>query len=173
MQTWRVTQDSDDGRRGRVVGPLVDAPCALGRAGIISAADKQEGDGKTPTGTYPFRRVFYRPDKMAAPVCALDVTPVSADLGWCDDAASTHYNQLVRLPYAGNHEKLWRDDILYDLILVIGHNDSPPVPGLGSAIFVHVAKQGFAPTEGCVALSEPALSAWLRLIMPDDQLIIA
>lgn len=172
MQTWRVTQDMDNKQKGRLTGPYMDAPCALGRAGLIAAADKQEGDGKTPAGTYPFQRVFFRPDKMAAPVSTLDAIPVSADLGWCDDTKSPHYNKLVRLPFGAAHEKMWRDDTLYDLVLVIGHNDSPPVPGRGSAIFVHLAKEGFAPTEGCVALAKPALLAFIRLIKPGDQLII-
>ncbi len=172
MQTWRVTQNTKDKQKGRIVGPLVDAPCALGRAGLVSAESKQEGDGKTPAGTYPFRRVFYRPDKMVSPICTLDTLPVSADLGWCDDVKSPHYNKLVRLPFSASHEKMWRDDALYDLVLVIGHNDSPPVQGKGSAVFVHVAKEGFAPTEGCVALTEPALLAFIRLIKSGDQLII-
>lgn len=155
-----------------MTGPYTDAPCALGRAGIVAAADKKEGDGKTPTGCFAFRQVFYRPDKLVAPVCALGVSPLSADLGWCDDATSPQYNKLVRLPFAAGHEKMWHEDNVYDLVLVIGHNDDPPVPGMGSAIFIHVAKAGFAATEGCVALDEPALLAWLRLIKPGDRLII-
>ncbi len=172
MQTWHVNQDENDGRRGRIVGPFLDALCALGRAGVVGAGDKKEGDGKTPTGTYPFRRVFYRPDKMVAPACALEATPISTEFGWCDDPSSTHYNNLVRLPFAASHEKMWRDDTLYDLVLVIGHNDDPPVPGLGSAIFVHIAKEGFEPTEGCIALGEPALLTLLRAIKPGDRLKI-
>ncbi len=172
MQTWQVTQDITDRRRGRIVGPLLDAPCALGRAGVVGAAQKKEGDGKTPTGTYPFRRVFYRPDKMVAPVCQLDVTALSTELGWCDDPSSPLYNKPVWLPFGASHEKMWREDTLYDLVLVIGHNDDPPVPGLGSAIFVHVAKDGFEPTEGCIAIAEPALLALIRAMKPGDQLKI-
>jgi len=155
------------------VGPSLDAPCALGRAGMIDAASKREGDGKTPVGTYSFRQVFYRADKMAEPRTILTSTPLSKALGWCDDPVHKQYNQLVQLPFASSHEKLWRDDTLYDLVLVIGHNDAPVVPELGSAIFVHVAKGGFLPTEGCVALERPALLALLSLIRPGDQLMIA
>ncbi len=172
MQTWQVSQDNADGRRGRIVGPLLDAPCALGLAGVVGAAQKKEGDGKTPTGTYPLRRVFYRPDKMAAPVCALDVISISPEFGWCDDPSSPDYNKLVRLPFGASHEKMWRDDTLYDLVLVIGHNDDPPMSGLGSAIFVHIAKDGFEPTEGCIALTEPVLLTLLRAVRPGDQLKI-
>lgn len=164
--------DTVDERRGRLVGPLIDVPCALGRLGTVPMDGKREGDGKTPLGAYEFRRVFYRPDKMAAPVSVLPVAVNSTELGWCDDVTRPEYNRLVRLPYGGSHEKLWRDDSLYDLILVIGHNDDPPRKGLGSAIFVHVAKEGFQPTEGCVALAAPALLTLVRLIKPDDRLQI-
>lgn len=172
MQVWRVTQDKVDPCRGRLVGPLMDVPCALGRAGIIDAADKREGDGKTPRGTFPFRRVFFRADKMSASTCALPVTPINKDLGWCDDPAHRNYNQLVQLPFAASHEKLWRDDSLYDVVLEIGHNDAPPVPGMGSAIFIHVAKEGFLPTEGCVALEKQGLLTLLSILRPGDQLQI-
>lgn len=172
MQVWRVTPGADDERRGRLTGPLVDAPCALGRAGSVPESGKCEGDGKTPLGTFAFRQVFYRPDKFAMPVSILPVSPLSAELGWCDDPARKEYNRLVRLPFGGSHEKMWRDDNLYDLVLVIGHNDNPPTPGLGSAIFVHLAKENFAPTEGCVALAEPALLSLIRLIKPEDRLQI-
>jgi len=172
MQTWQVTPDIANERHGRVVGPHIDAPCALGRAGVVDAGQKKEGDGKTPTGIYPFRQVFYRPDKMPAPVCVLETVAISAEFGWCDDPSSAHYNKLVRLPFGASHEKMWRGDTLYDLVLVIGHNDDPPVPGLGSAIFVHIAKDGFEPTEGCVALTEPALLTLLRAVKPGDRLKI-
>lgn len=172
MQTWRVIPDLDDERRGRLIGPLMDVPCALGGSGVIQEGEKREGDGKTPLGTYPFRQVFYRPEKMTAPVSKLPVLPISSDLGWCDDPAAPEYNTLVHLPFSGGHEKLWRDDSLYDLVLVIGHNDDPPHPGYGSAIFVHVAKEGFKPTEGCIAIEAPSLVSMLRLARPIDQIQI-
>lgn len=172
MQVWRVIPDIADPSLGRLIGPSLDAPCALGRTGVIDAANKREGDGKTPMGTYPFRRAFYRADKMSAPESILTATPISKTLGWCDEPKNAHYNQLVQLPIAASHEKLWRDDSLYDVVLVIGHNDDPPVPGLGSAIFVHVAKEGFLPTEGCVALEKQALLTLLNIIRSGDQLQI-
>lgn len=172
MQVWRVTPEPDDTTRGRILGPLLDAPCALGRGGVTPEGEKTEGDGKTPIGSYPFRRVFYRPDKMTGPACSLKVEPLSAELGWCDDPVRAEYNRLVRLPFGGSHETLWRDDEVYDLILEIGHNDDPPVPGKGSAIFVHVARPDFRPTEGCVALTLPALTTLIRAIRPGDRLEI-
>ena len=172
MQVWRVIPDSADPRRGRVVGPSIDIPCALGRAGVVGAAEKREGDGKTPTGTSPFRQAFFSADKITPPKSVLTATPISTALGWCDDPMDAHYNQLVQLPYAARHEKMWRDDNLYDVVLVIGHNDAPPAPNLGSAIFVHVAKQSFLPTEGCVALERADLVTLLSLIKAGDALQI-
>lgn len=172
MTVWRVIPDEGDHRRGRVVGPLFDEPCALGKYGLVPAAQGFEGDGKTPAGTYPFRQIFYRPDREEEPVTNLKATSSSPSLGWCDAPASEHYNKLVRLPFGESHEKLWRDDALYDLVLVIGHNDAPVVPGLGSCIFVHVARDGLKPTLGCVALEIEALRRLLRQLEPDDQLKI-
>lgn len=162
-----------DERRGSVVGPLIDTTCALGRAGCINSAEKREGDGKTPLGLYPLRRVFYRPDRLEAPICALPVTPITPMMGWCDDADHSKYNQLVSLPFASSHEKMWRDDALYDAVLVIGHNDDPVVPGLGSAIFVHVAKPGYVPTEGCVALEKTTLLKLLLQVRVGDKIQIS
>lgn len=169
MQTWRVIPDTEDGRKGRFIGPLIDVPCALGRTGVTLEGEKKEGDGKTPLGTYPVRQVFYRPDKFDEPVCKLPLQPLTPELGWCDGPERPEYNRLVRLPFGGSYEKMWREDSLYDLVLVIGHNDDPPVPGRGSAIFVHVAKKGFEPTEGCVALAPSVLLSLLRQLGPDDR----
>lgn len=145
-------------------------PCALGRGGIV--ADKREGDGGTPAGTFPLRRVLYRPDRLQRPATALPVEEIAADQGWCDDPGHRDYNRLVGLPFAASHEKLWRDDGLYDLVVILGHNDSPPVPGKGSAIFMHVARPDYGPTEGCVALARPDLLALLAQCRPGDAIRI-
>ena len=134
-------------------------PCAVGRSGV--AADKREGDGATPAGCFALRRVLYRADRLEAPDTALPRGPIGRDYGWCDDPASGEYNRLVRLPFEASAERLWRDDGIYDVIVVLGHNDQPPRPGKGSAIFLHVARPGYGPTEGCVAL---ALGDLLRLL---------
>ena len=131
-------------------------PCALGRNGISTA--KREGDGATPAGTFPLRRVLFRADRLARPATQLEVQPIAPDDGWCDDPAdAAHYNRPVRLPHAARCEPLWRDDALYDVLAVIGYNDAPPIAGRGSAIFLHVARPGYGPTEGCVALALPHL----------------
>lgn len=131
--------------------------CALGRGGV--RIDKREGDGATPAGGFPLRRLFYRSDRLPAPRTRLASRPLKAGDGWCDDPAHAAYNSLVPLPFAGRCEALWRDDGLYDVIVVLGHNDAPPVPGRGSAIFLHVATADYAPTQGCVALAKADLVA--------------
>jgi len=136
--------------------------CALGKGGIRPEADKREGDGATPLGRYPIRQILYRPDRLEAPKTALPVQALTAQDGWCDDPADPAYNRFVRLPFAASHEKLWREDHVYDVIVVLGHNDDPPVPGLGSAIFMHVARPDYSGTEGCVALALPDLLALLQ-----------
>lgn len=145
--------------------------CALGRGGV--RLDKQEGDGATPIGCFPLRRVLYRADRLHAPVTALPVAPIEADDGWCDDPADPAYNRPVKLPRAGRHERLWRDDHLYDVVVVLGHNDDPPVPGKGSAIFLHVAHVDYRPTEGCVALALPDLLTVLRNCGPATELCVS
>lgn len=142
--------------------------CVLGRAGIVP--DKREGDGGTPSGILPLRRVFYRPDRLGPPVTGLPLSPILPDDGWCDDPADPAYNRHVRLPHPARHEVLWRLDGVYDVIVVLGWNDDPVVPGKGSAIFMHVARADHAPTEGCVALALPELLEILADCRPDTLL---
>ena len=132
---------------------------AFGRGGIRD--DKQEGDGATPAFALPLRRVLFRADRVARPRAAVPVEPLAPLDGGCDDPADAGYNRMVTLPYAGRHEELWRDDALYDVVGVLGWNDDPVVRDRGSAIFLHVARADFAPTEGCVALPLPDLLALL------------
>jgi L,D-peptidoglycan transpeptidase YkuD (ErfK/YbiS/YcfS/YnhG family) len=127
--------------------------CALGRGGVAAPGAKQEGDGATPAGVWPLRRLLYRPDRLAAPRTRLAVAALEPDDGWCDAPGDPAYNQPVTLPWPASAEHLWRDDGVYDLIVVLGYNDDPVVPGAGSAIFLHVARADYSPTEGCVALA--------------------
>ncbi len=135
--------------------------CALGRSGVVHAAAKREGDGATPAGLLALRRVFYRPDRLPAPACAVPVAPLAENAGWCDAPADPVYNRFVMLPHAASHERLWRDDATYDVIGVLGWNDAPTRPGAGSAIFLHLARDSYTPTEGCVALNRSDLLAVL------------
>lgn len=144
--------------------------CALGRGGIGVKAG--EGDGITPRGVWPLRRIFYRADRMAAPLCFLTPQPIHPDDGWCDAPGDDRYNQLVRRPFAASHESLWRADGLYDLVVVIGFNDDPVVPGKGSAIFLHLARPDYAATEGCVALARDDALAGLAQLRAGDMIRI-
>jgi L,D-peptidoglycan transpeptidase YkuD (ErfK/YbiS/YcfS/YnhG family) len=132
---------------------------ALGRAGITR--HKQEGDGATPSGILPLRKLLYRADRLSPPPAKCPREPIAPDDGWCDDPAHRDYNRQIRLPHDARHEALWRRDEVYDLIGVLGWNDSPVERGRGSAIFLHVARPDFAPTEGCLALALPDLLALL------------
>lgn len=147
--TARVTPDGLLRFRGETLR------CALGAGGI--RADKQEGDAATPVGLLPIRRILWRADRGPRPAAALPVEPIAPEDGWCDDPGHPDYNRPVRLPHPARHERLWRDDAVYDVIGVLGWNDAPVVRGRGSAIFLHVARPGLAPTEGCVALPEDEL----------------
>lgn len=144
---------------GRLRIGSLEFPCALGRGGI--KARKREGDGGTPLGTWRLGRVWYRADRVPRPWTALPVRPIRPDDGWCDGASDRNYNRPVRLPYAASAEALWRQDAVYDIVVVIEHNQRPRVRGHGSAVFLHLARPGFSPTEGCIAVSR---SHMLRLL---------
>ena len=172
MTHWIVTADADDLRRGRMAGPMFDAPCRLGAGGVVAASEKREGDGASPAGVWPVRRVFYRPDKVAKPLTQLEVIPLDPQMGWCDAPDHAHYNKLVRLPFAASHEKMWRSDELYNIVVELGYNDAPAVAGKGSAIFLHVWRSQDTPTRGCVATDQRQLLLWLRGAAPGDTLEI-
>ena len=144
--------------------------CALGRSGV--RATKQEGDGVSPQGVYALRSVLYRPDRIDPPRTILPVSPIGENNGWCDDPHSPDYNQPIVFPFTPSAEHLWRDDHLYDVIVLLGHNDDPVVPGAGSAIFMHVASDSYSPTEGCVALAQEDLLAILADCTPDTVIAI-
>lgn len=146
--------------------------CALGKGGVVEAHAKTEGDGATPLGRWPLRRVLYRADRLDAPDTALPLRPLRPDDGWCDAPEDAAYNRPVRLPYPARAETLTREDGLYDIIVVLAHNDSPPEPDKGSAIFFHLEKQNYRPTLGCVAISREDMRAVLRKARPGDALEI-
>lgn len=128
-------------------------PCRIGRAGTAPFADGREGDEKTPLGDYHLRFGLYRADRVPPPRSNLTFRPLRRDDGWCDAPDHPAYNRFIRLPSASSHEALWREDGAYDIILVMSHNDDPPVPNLGSAVFIHVAQPDDRQTLGCVALA--------------------
>ncbi len=144
-------------------------PCRIGRAGVARPHEKREGDLKTPSGQFTLRGLYYRPDRLAAPVTSLPTTALTPAHGWCDDPAHPCYNQPVMLPFAGHHERLWREDSVYDLIIPLGYNDgveAPIIPGAGSAIFMHLMRADGVGTEGCIALAREDLLALLAGVSP-------
>jgi len=146
-------------------------PCAVGRGGV--RADKTEGDGATPAGCWPIRRVLYRADRLARPETVFPCDPLQPHDGWCDAPGDPRYNEQIRLPYPGRHERLWRDAEIYDCIAVLGFNDAPVRAGAGSAIFLHIARRDLGPTEGCVALLRGDLLDFLRAVEPDGRVCVA
>lgn len=146
-------------------------PVALGRSGI--GCDKREGDGRTPAGVWHPVRVLYRADRVTRPATSLPIAAIRPDDGWCDAPEDRRYNRPVELPFPASHERLWRDDRLYDLLLVIDHNTRPRVKGRGSAVFIHLARPGYRPTEGCVALKPADLSRLLTRLDARTRIIIS
>jgi L,D-peptidoglycan transpeptidase YkuD (ErfK/YbiS/YcfS/YnhG family) len=156
-------------------GPVMDwgagpRRCAVGPAGI--GHKKGEGDGMTPIGVFPLRRVFWRADRTGKPRTMLPERALQPNDGWCDFPGDPNYNKLVQHPYPVSAEHLWLDSHVYDIIVIVGFNDDPVVPGKGSAIFLHLARDGYPPTAGCVALTDHDLRAALAQFRPQDRLQI-
>jgi L,D-peptidoglycan transpeptidase YkuD (ErfK/YbiS/YcfS/YnhG family) len=142
--------------------------CALGKGGVVEAEAKREGDGCSPLGVWTIRRVLFRPDKGGRPDTGLPTKALERDDGWCDAPTDPAYNRPVKLPHVASAEKMWRDDDVYDLVGVLAHNDDPPAPGKGSAIFLHLARPDYSPTEGCVALCREDMQALLAMAKLGD-----
>jgi L,D-peptidoglycan transpeptidase YkuD (ErfK/YbiS/YcfS/YnhG family) len=146
--------------------------CVIGRSGVT--ASKREGDGATPAGTWTLDEVLWRADRAPGRrvVCTLPARAIRADHGWCDAPSDRNYNRAVRHPYPAHAERLWREDHLYDIVVVLGYNRRPCVKGRGSAIFLHVARSDYAPTEGCIALRERDLRLLLSRVGRRSQIAI-
>ncbi len=180
-----VALAGDDPSRGWLQWSGRVAPCSFGRGGLVAADAKREGDGATPIGVWALRRVLFRADRLESLATKLPARPLLSDDGWCDDPADAAYNRPVRLPYPARHEVMTRDDGLYDVVVVLGHNDDPPSSGMGSAIFLHCAKRADGTlatpddpgaalnvTQGCVAVARATLAALLADVGPGATLTI-
>jgi L,D-peptidoglycan transpeptidase YkuD (ErfK/YbiS/YcfS/YnhG family) len=163
-----VQADSADGAMGWAQLGERRWRCVLGAGGVRE--DKVEGDSATPAGEYPLRRLYFRNDRLVLPKVALPARPIAEHDGWCDDPRSPSYNRLVRVPNDWSHERLSREDGLYDLLVVVGYNDDPPEGEWGSAIFLHIARENFSPTRGCVAFERAALIELVGLLTPSTRL---
>ena len=126
--------------------------CAIGKAGIREK--KREGDNVTPSGTFKIVKIYYRSDRIKKISSKFRAIKITKNMGWCDDPNSKNYNQLINLPSRWDHEKLFKKNNIYDIILVLNYNMRPVVKNKGSAIFIHVAKKNYQPTRGCIALKK-------------------
>lgn len=159
-----------DQRRGRIVFAGIDAPCALGRSGVV--VDKREGDGATPRAVLRPIAVHWRRDRLRRPPASLPLKPIRPSDGWCDDARHRRYNQPVRLPFPASHEAMHRADHLYDIVIDLDWNRRPAVAGRGSAIFLHLARPGYLPTEGCIAVSPKTMRLILSRLTRRSRFIV-
>ncbi|TXM70973.1 L,D-transpeptidase family protein [Methylobacterium sp. WL120] len=171
LATLKVHPRVGDRRKGLLQAGAAIIPCALGAGGIVQV--KREGDGGSPRGRFRLRGGSYRPDNLARPVTALPLRRTAPGDGWCDDVRDRRYNRPIALPAPGvSAERMWRDDGLYDVVIDLDHNRGPIRPGRGSAIFLHVARPGYTPTEGCVALKRADLLRLLRRLGPRTRIVI-
>lgn len=165
-----VFKDPLNHRRGRIIAGNMVIPCALGQG--ATTHNKREGDGATPIGTHRAVKGFYRADKMPRPRTAIPMAALKPSDGWCDASSDRNYNRKVALPYAGRHERMWRDDHLYDIVLDLDWNSRPRTHGRGSAIFLHFARDNFGPTEGCIAIPPHMARRFLSVIGPNTKIIV-
>ena len=138
------------------------AKCAVGKRGI--SIKKKEGDFITPKGTFKIREIFYRKDRVQNLITRLKKTVIRKNMGWCDDPKSKKYNKLIYFPFKHSAEKLYRSENIYDIILVLNFNMNPVKKNKGSAIFIHIAKKGFQPTQGCIALNKSEMIKLVKSI---------
>lgn len=155
---------------GSIYWPSGEARAAVGAGGV--RPNKKEGDRATPAGTFPLLFGMYRQDRIKLPPTDLPMTPLREAHAWVDDPNDPKYNQLVELPYASRTEKLWRSDGIYDLLVVVGYNINPTEPGAGSAIFLHIARPNFSPTDGCIAVGRSILLDLIPMLGTDSTLTI-
>jgi L,D-peptidoglycan transpeptidase YkuD (ErfK/YbiS/YcfS/YnhG family) len=144
--------------------------CALGKAGIKKK--EKEGDNVTPKGIFKITSMYYRPDRIKNIITAIKKIKIKKNMGWCDDPDSHFYNQQISLPTKFNHEKLYRNDNLYDLVLVLNYNTNPIIKNKGSAIFIHIAKKNYKKTKGCIALKKKHLIELISKIKKNTQIKI-
>jgi L,D-peptidoglycan transpeptidase YkuD (ErfK/YbiS/YcfS/YnhG family) len=166
----RIRAAAGDPVRGRLTADGQTVPVALGRGGI--RANKREGDGGTPKGTFRPLRLWWRADRHPRPSTFLPVRAIGPEDAWCEDVSSRHYNQPLRLASNQGGDRLRRDDHLYDFIIEIDHNTRPRIAGRGSAVFLHLAREDFSPTAGCVSMTKAAMLRLLERLGPRTRIVI-
>jgi L,D-peptidoglycan transpeptidase YkuD (ErfK/YbiS/YcfS/YnhG family) len=170
LSAIRIRTAAGNPQRGWLTAAGQTIPVALGRGGI--KANKREGDGGTPRGTFRLRQLWWRADRHPRPRTFLPIRAIGPEDAWCEDPGSRHYNQPVRLDRAHNGDRLKRDDHLYDFIIEIDHNSAPRIAGRGSAVFLHLARANFGPTAGCVSMTKSAMLHLLRRLGPETRIVI-
>ena len=145
--------------------------CALGKNGIGKKI--KEGDNITPRGTFKITKIYYRPDKIKKLITFFKKIKIKKNMGWCDDPKSKFYNKQIKLPYKFGHERLYRSDNIYDIIAVLNYNINPIIKNKGSAIFLHIAKNNYKLTAGCVAIKKNNLIKLLKIIKKNTKLKIS
>jgi len=165
-----IQRSAGDPHRGWLTAGGQTIPIALGRSGI--RANKREGDGGTPRGIFRPRQLWWRADRHPRPRTFLPVRAIRPEDAWCEDPQSRHYNQPVRLDRDHGGDRLRRDDHLYDFIVEIDHNSSPRIAGRGSAVFLHLARENFSPTAGCVSMTKGAMLRLLQRLGPQTKIVI-
>ena len=166
----RIRANAGNSRKGWLTAPGLTIAVALGRGGIL--ANKREGDGGTPRGAFLPRRLWWRADRFPRPRTFLPARAITGDDAWCEDPGDRHYNQPVRVGRDHSGDRLKRDDHLYDFIVEIDHNTRPRVAGRGSAVFLHLARDNFGPTAGCVSMTRSAMRHLLRRLGPRTRIVI-
>jgi len=166
----RIRARAGNSRQGWLTADGWTIPVALGRGGI--RANKREGDGGTPRGTFHPRQLWWRADRHKRPQTFLPARAIRPEDAWCEDPADRHYNQPIRLDRDRPGDRLTRKDQLYDFIVEIDHNTTPRVAHRGSAVFLHLARENFGPTAGCVSMTEAAMLRLLRRLGPQTRIEI-
>jgi L,D-peptidoglycan transpeptidase YkuD (ErfK/YbiS/YcfS/YnhG family) len=166
----RISSRPGQRSQGWLSAGSVTVPVALGRSGI--RADKREGDGGTPRGGFYPVRVWWRADRLPRPRTLLPVRRIGSADAWCEDPADRRYNKALRRSATEPGDRLRRADGLYDIIIELDHNTRPRVAGRGSAVFIHIARDSFGPTAGCVALRRRDLKTLLSRISPKTRILI-
>jgi L,D-peptidoglycan transpeptidase YkuD (ErfK/YbiS/YcfS/YnhG family) len=170
LSVLRIRAAAGQRTRGWLTAEGQTTPVALGRGGI--RANKREGDGGTPKGTFRPLRLWWRADRHGRPSTFLPTRAIGPDDAWCEDPGDRHYNRPIQLNSKQGGDRLRRDDHLYDFIIEIDHNARPRIAGRGSAVFLHLARENFSPTAGCVSMTRGAMLRLLKRLGPETKIVI-
>jgi len=166
----RVRPAAGAPQRGWLTAEHLTIPVALGRSGI--QANKREGDGATPRGSFRPRQLWWRADRHSRPQTLLPTRPIGVQDAWCEDLNDRRYNRPIRLEREQSGDRLRRADDLYDFVVEIDHNSRPRIKGRGSAVFLHLAREKFGPTAGCISMKKSSMLQLLRRLGPQTRIII-